>query len=107
MSSSKPELPTHPPVILPEPVVQSVALDGLEALEVEHALRELLAGRVAVHNCMQIRLASLQDSLQQQERASVTISGPQTGPLLSGGKAPSVPQVQGSELSSRHKGIKR
>ena len=55
----------HPSVIPPEPVVQAMALDGLEAFEVEHALRELLAGWIPVHAGLQVCFARLQKRLQQ------------------------------------------
>ena len=52
-------------LFLPEPVVQAMALDGLEAFEVEHALRELLAGWISVHAGLQVCFARLQKRLQQ------------------------------------------
>lgn len=59
---------THPSIVGPQPVVEAMALDGLEALEVQHALRELLAGGITIHHRMQICLARLQDSLFHNHR---------------------------------------
>lgn len=62
-STSVPALHRHPAVAAPHPVRNAVALQRLEALEVEGGHDEGEAGRVTVPNRLDVRHARLQNVL--------------------------------------------
>ena len=62
---------SHLPIVLPEPVVEPVALDSLKAFEVQHALGKLLTGWISVNAGLQVCFARFQNGLQQHSSTLV------------------------------------
>ena len=77
----------HLPIVLPEPVVEPVALNRLKSFEVQHALGELLTGWIPVDAGLQVCFARFQNALQQHSSTSVflqhqDLSGMANTPLV-------------------------